>query len=620
MRPTKEEALKQYFGYTAFREGQEALIDAQLSGRDVFGVMPTGGGKSICYQLPALLSEGVTLVVSPLISLMKDQVRSLKKAGVAAAYVNSSLTPQQIVLALRNILQYKYKIIYVAPERLLQENFLRVAQQLKIAMLVVDEAHCISQWGQDFRPSYLKIPTFLSYLDRRPVVSAFTATATQIVREDILRLLGLRDPLTVLTGFDRPNLRFEVMRPDNKQSCLLTLVRERKAESGVIYCSTRKEVEKVCELLRDKGYPATRYHAGLEDEERMANQDDFIFDRRRIMVATNAFGMGIDKSNIAYVIHYNMPCSIEAYYQEAGRAGRDGSPAECILLFAPGDVHTAKFLIEHPQENEELTEEERQTLLERDMDRLNRMTGYCRTNRCLRGYLLGYFGQRHPETCGNCGNCSATVTEKNVTTEAQMILSCVGRIKGYLGYPLGETLVIRTLHGSREKRITELGLDRLSTYGVLRHLSRTAIREITDALITGGYLHTDSHDALLLTAKADGVLYRKEAVTAEIREAVKPRQDARSKQEGFGERWQSPESGSYDLRLYETLRELRTRIAQRENVPVYVVFSNAALKDMAAKAPVTQTQFLEVSGVGNYKAERYGDEFIAEIRRYKELC
>ena len=402
---TKESVLQRVFGYSAFRGGQEALIDAQLRGQDAFGIMPTGGGKSLCYQIPALLLEGVTLVISPLISLMRDQVMALKNAGVAAAYINSSLTPAQIRLVYRNIRSGMYKIIYVAPERLLTDGFLEAIQSRTVSLVTVDEAHCISQWGQDFRPSYLKIVDFLKVFPHRPVVSAFTATATARVREDVEKILDLHDPERVATGFDRPNLRFEVRRPKDKNAELLKLLWERRDKTGIIYCTTRKDVESVCQLLRSRDIGATRYHAGLAERERQENQEDFIYDRANVMVATNAFGMGIDKSNVSYVIHYSMPQSLEAYYQEAGRAGRDGAGAECILFYAPRDVYTAKWLVEHSSGESELTEEQEQKRIRQDLNRLDRMVDYCKTGLCLRGRILDYFGQEHPPRCGNCGNC-----------------------------------------------------------------------------------------------------------------------------------------------------------------------------------------------------------------------
>lgn len=602
----KYEVLYRYFGYTSFRGGQAELIDAQLSARDVFGIMPTGGGKSLCYQIPALMMEGITLVVSPLISLMKDQVSALKNMGVSAAYVNRSLSSEQIRLVLRNIRQQKYKIIYIAPERLLTENFLAAISNLEIAMVAVDEAHCISQWGQDFRPSYLRIADFLKLLKTRPIVSAFTATATQEVRDDVERILGLQNPLRIITGYDRPNLHFEVVQPKSKPLALLDFIEARPGKCGIVYCSTRKEVEKVCQMLQNKGISATRYHAGLSEEERHTNQDDFVYDRCKVMVATNAFGMGIDKSNVGYVIHHNMPQSIESYYQEAGRAGRDGENADCILFYSPSDIRTAKFLIQHPTENEELTEEERSNIVKRELIRLDAMIGYCNTNRCLRGYILEYFGQEHPQFCGNCSNCESTAEERDITEHAKMILSCVYRIYEQLGYSLGTTLVVRVLHGSSEKRIKELRLDQLSTYGLMNQVPRSEIREMISALENQGYIttHPDRGD-LKLTSKAREVLFHGEKVKMLVRKnkREKPRKEDAS-------------SSSNTAGLLEELKALRLTLAKEENMPAYIVFSNATLQDMAKKAPVTMADFLNVSGVGNYKAQRYGQAFITAIKKY----
>ncbi len=604
----KFEVLYRYFGYSSFRSGQAELIDAQLSGRDVFGIMPTGGGKSLCYQIPALIMDGITLVVSPLISLMKDQVSSLKSMGIPAAYVNSSLSTEQIRIVLRNIQQQKYKIIYVAPERLLTENFLSAIYNLKIAMLAVDEAHCISQWGQDFRPSYLRIAEFLKHLKYRPVVSAFTATATCEVRNDIEQILGLQNPLQVMTGYDRPNLRFEVLKPSKKPLTLRTLVDARVKKSGIIYCATRKEVEAVCLMLQREGISATRYHAGLTEDERRTNQDRFVYDRCKVMVATNAFGMGIDKSNVGYVIHYNMPQSIEAYYQEAGRAGRDGENADCILLYSAADIRTAKYLIQHPVENESLSEEERHNVMERALQRLDAMIGYCNTDRCLRGYILEYFGQKHHEKCGNCSNCETVKVECDITEYAKMILSCIRRIYDLLGYSLGITLVVRVLHGSTDKRVMELNLDQLSTYGIMRDVPRVKIREMIAALETHGYiLEHPAHGNIMLTCKARDVLFHGEKVkmlvSAQENDPVK--KGAHSLPAPFTDG------------LLEELKAIRLKIAKDENIPAYIVFSNATLQDMAMKKPVTMQEFLGVSGVGKYKAECYGQAFIAAIQKYK---
>ena len=602
------EVLYRYFGYTAFRSGQAELIDAQLSGRDVFGIMPTGGGKSLCYQIPALMLEGITLVVSPHISLMKDQVTALKNMGVSAAYVNRSLSAEQIRLVLRNIQQKKYKIIYIAPERLLTESFLAAISNLKIAMVAVDEAHCISQWGQDFRPSYLRIADFLKLLKVRPVVSAFTATATQEVRDDVERILGLQNPLRIITGYDRPNLRFAVVQPKSKPLALLDFIEARPGKCGIVYCSTRKEVEKVCQMLQNKGISATRYHAGLSEEERHTNQDDFVYDRCKVMVATNAFGMGIDKSNVGYVIHYNMPQCIESYYQEAGRAGRDGENADCILLYSPSDIRTAKFLIQHPTENEELSEEERSNLIKRELIRLDAMVGYCNTSHCLRGYILEYFGQEYPQLCGNCSNCESTAEQRDITEYAKMILSCIYRIHEQLGYSLGITLVVRVLHGSREKRIKELRLDRLSTYGLMNHVPRAEIREMISALENQGYImtHPDRGD-LNLTDKAREVLFHGEKVKMLVRK--KKREKSRK---------EDASSNPNTAGLLEELKALRLTLAKEENMPAYIVFSNATLKDMAQKAPVTMAEFLAVSGVGKFKAERYGQRFLTAIKKYMD--
>ena len=602
---TKESILQRVFGYSAFRGGQEALIDAQLQGRDAFGIMPTGGDKSLCYQIPALLLEGVTLVISPLISLMRDQVIALKNAGVAAAYINSSLTPAQIRLVYRNIQSGMYKIIYVAPERLLTDGFLEAIQARKVSLVTVDEAHCISQWGQDFRPSYLKIVDFLNILTPRPVVSAFTATATETVRQDIAQILQLRDPLRVVTGFDRPNLRFEVQRPKQKLPALIDLVQQRRDKAGIVYCATRKAVEEVCENLQLNGIAATRYHAGLPDEERRDNQEDFLYDRKTVMVATNAFGMGIDKSNVSYVIHYNMPQSLESYYQEAGRAGRDGAEAECILLYAPGDVQTAKYLIQHPALSGELSQEELEQKQRLDLERLDVMVNYCKTQECLRGYILDYFGQEHESFCGNCSNCSTETEERDITDQARMILSCVQRMSAKLGYSLGLTSVVRTLLGSRDKRLLQLGLDKLGSYGMLRKLGKDDLRAMAENLESQGYLETDPvHGGISLTQKAQGVLFEGKTVSMRL-----PKAEASAPVS-------SPIGEGQDPNLLAMLKRLRWKIAMQESVPAYIIFSNATLEDMARKAPTTLEAFAKVNGVGSVKVKRFGEVFVDAIADY----
>lgn len=420
----KFDVLRKYFGYSSFRKGQEEMVDCLLSGRDALGIMPTGAGKSICYQVPAIMFSGITIVVSPLISLMKDQVNALVQQGVKAAYINSSLTDTQYDKVLKNAALGNYKIIYVAPERLDSVGFINLCRRIKISMVAVDESHCVSQWGQDFRPSYLNINKFISILPNRLTIGAFTATATDEVKKDIINILKLNNPTVVTTGFDRPNLFFSVLRPAKKDNRLIELIKERRDKSGTIYCSTRKKVESVCDLLIKNGFPATRYHAGLSDKESVKNQDDFVYDRKPVMVATNAFGMGIDKSNVSYVIHYNMPKNIESYYQEAGRAGRDGQEADCILLYGAGDVQTCRYFIENTEPNPQLTPEQNEMFKKREEERLKHMIFYCRTSDCLRGYMLKYFGDEAEENCGKCSNCLTKFETEDVTIEAQKILSC----------------------------------------------------------------------------------------------------------------------------------------------------------------------------------------------------
>lgn len=605
----EEGLLRQYFGHDTFRPAQREVIEGILSGRDVLAIMPTGAGKSVCYQLPALMLEGVTLVVSPLISLMHDQVIALVQNGIPAAYLNSSLNQKQYVEVLRRARSGAYKLIYVAPERLTTDSFLSFAAQTHISMVTVDEAHCISQWGQDFRPSYLRIINFIGSLPRRPVVGAFTATATKQVREDVERILQLQSPVRTVTGFDRPNLYFEVLQPESKDKELRRLLAARSGKSGIIYCATRKKVESVCEDLQDWGYGVTRYHAGLPEEERSANQEDFLYDRKPIMVATNAFGMGIDKSNVSFVIHYNMPKSIEAYYQEAGRAGRDGTDADCILLYSGSDVSTARFLINNGSENEELDPAQREMIRKQDFARLEAMVGYCKTKTCLRGYILEYFGQKHPEICGSCGNCRGGFANVDITKEAQMILSCVKRIHDQLGYWVGVNLIGNVLRGSRNKRIQELGLEELSTYGLLKNRSRSDIHAMIDHLEAEGYLMSEQeHQTVRLTALASQVLYQGKAV--EMKVAVEPEEPAPA----IGSRKLAGEEAD----LFDALKELRGKLAQKAGIPAYMVFSNATLTDMAKKRPRTMSEFRKVSGVGEIKAAWYGTAFLKRIQKYMD--
>lgn len=603
----KAQVLRQVFGYESFRPGQEELIAEIMAGRDVLGIMPTGAGKSLCYQVPALMLPGITLVVSPLISLMKDQVNALTQSGVAAAYINSSLTAKQYNQALDNAASGAYKIIYVAPERLSAPDFLAFAKTADIDMVTIDEAHCVSQWGQDFRPGYLDIPTFIEGLDVRPIVSAFTATATHCVREDIQKLLRLQSPHTLVTGFDRDNLYFEVRTPKDKDRELLSFLKQNEEKSGIVYCATRKAVEEVCELLNGSGFMATRYHAGLGDGERQRNQEDFLYDRQAIMVATNAFGMGIDKSNVGFVVHYNMPKNLESYYQEAGRAGRDGEPAHCLLLYAPKDVRINQFLINHSRDGgDALTPEERELVRQNDLELLKRMTWFCTTTECLRRYILQYFGENSPIYCGHCGNCNTHYETADITVEAQKILSCVVRVER-LGRPYGKTMIANILHGTDTLRVTQGGLDKLPTYGIMAETPVRRIVHMIDYLASQGWLEltADDYPVLRANGRSAAVLRGEEAISMKLpkgeRKTAK-RKAAREKAEN------EP--------LFEVLKALRTRFAKTAGVPAYTVFTDASLRDMCARLPRTEAEFLEVSGVGNAKLQRYGQEFLAAIGEF----
>jgi len=602
----KLSVLKEYFGHDFFREGQDRITDSLLGGRDVLGIMPTGAGKSICYQVPALMFDGITIVVSPLISLMKDQVSTLVQSGVAAAYINSSLTHAQYLKVLQNTENGKYKIIYVAPERLCAPAFLGICRNLNISMVAVDEAHCVSQWGQDFRPSYLKIPDFIDALNSRPVVGAFTATATGAVRDDIKTLLRLVSPLVVTTGFDRPNLFFSVIQPKNKSIELMKLIKERKNESGIVYCSTRKAVEEVCELLQKNGFAATRYHAGLDENERRRNQDDFVYDRATIMVATNAFGMGIDKSNVSFVIHYNMPKNMESYYQEAGRAGRDGRGADCILLYSAKDVRTNQFLINNSEPNPDLTEDEQEEVRRRDRERLKQMTFYCTTHKCLRKFILEYFGDKGPERCEKCSNCLSNHENTDITVDAQKIMSCVART----GQRYGKKVICDVLRGSKNERLISAGLSRQSTYGIMADCPEKRLRDIIDHLCENGYMTAqgDEYPILKLAPKSRRVLTGQETLRMML-EIPQKKKAAAAKDAPL------PPSGE---KLLAALKDLRKSLAMRQSIPAYVVFTDATLIDMCRLKPKTQEEFMEVSGVGQAKSQRYGEVFLAVIAEFSE--
>ena len=615
----KQEILKHYFGYDQFREGQELLIDSMLEGKDTLGIMPTGAGKSLCFQIPALMMDGVTLVISPLISLMKDQVEALNQAGVHAAYLNSSLTAAQYYRALEFAREGRYPIIYVAPERLVTDEFLDFALHTKISMIAVDEAHCVSQWGQDFRPSYLRILEFVERLPERPVLSAFTATATKEVRDDIIDILMLREPTVLTTGFDRPNLYFGVQSPKDKFACLKNYLETHQGESGVIYCLTRKVVEEVCEKLRRDGYPVTRYHAGLSDGERKQNQEDFIYDRYPLMVATNAFGMGIDKSNVRFVVHYNMPKNMESYYQEAGRAGRDGEPAECILLYGGQDVVTNQFFIDNNQDNQELDAVTRAIVMERDRDRLKKMTYYCFTNECLRDYILRYFGEYGENYCGNCSNCLSQFEAVDVTDIARAIIGCVASSR----QRYGTNVIIDTLHGANTAKIRQYRMDENPHYAELAKVPSYKLRQVMNHLLLGDYLFVtnDEYVVVKLTEKAKEFMEGDEAIVMKM--AKEQERQAKEKSEKKARKSKAVKDVALtelDETLFEKLRGLRSEIAKEEKVPPYIVFSDRTLVHMCSVKPVTKGEMLSVSGVGEFKYEKYGERFLECIRAERNVA
>lgn len=596
--------LSDVFGYESFRPGQQDVIAAILSGRDVMAVMPTGAGKSLCYQIPALVLEGITLVVSPLISLMRDQVSALLQNGVRAAYINSTLSMRQHMLALENARKGVYRIIYVAPERLMTEAFLSFAKEARIAQVVVDEAHCVSQWGQDFRPGYLTIEPFLRELPVRPRVSAFTATATDTVRRDIERLLALENPYHVTTGFDRPNLYFEVRRAASREAELLSFIKERRGQSGIVYCGTRKGVEEVAALLRDNGVDAVGYHAGMADAERDEAQESFVSDATPVIVATNAFGMGIDKSNVAFVVHYNMPKDLESYYQEAGRAGRDGEEAVCCLLYQLSDVRLNTFLIEHSQETSELDEETKKVVMERAKERLKQMTFYATGSGCLRARILTYFGEQ-PEKprCGNCSACLEQAKERDVTRQAGQIVSGVMALQGRYG----KAFVAKVLSGRSDERIRERGLHKLSAFGCLKTEGEHAVREMIDELIAYEVLQvTDGPYPLLQPGPR-----AREALLGDepIRMTLSGQAPTRARR---------ARGVTTDKALLKRLTALRRTIAEQQRVPPFIIFTNATLRDMADKKPRTRSAMLRVDGVGEGKLERYADAFLREIAAYED--
>lgn len=604
------ETLKTYFGYDTFREGQEKIVEAILTNRDVLAIMPTGAGKSICYQIPALILPGITLVISPLISLMQDQVKALNDAGIHAAFINSSLTENQISKALYLAASGRYKIIYVAPERLENYEFLEFARNVEISMVTVDEAHCISQWGQDFRPSYLKIVEFIKNLPKRPIVSAFTATATEEVKNDILCTLSLADPEVVITGFDRKNLYYSVENIRRKDEFIMEYIEKHPTESGIIYCATRKNVDNLFELLFKRGVPVTRYHAGLTNETRKKNQDDFIYDRTPVIIATNAFGMGIDKSNVRYVIHYNMPQSMENYYQEAGRAGRDGENSQCILLFSLQDVMIDRMLLDN-KDFSDVDEEDEYLIRQRDIRRLQTMEGYCKTTGCLRNYILEYFGEKTSGPCDNCGNCHREYHEVDMTAEAKWVVNCVAETRGRYGL----TIVLGTLMGAKRARLRELRTDQYKSYGALSGHSEAELRTLISQMTEMGYLYQTQEKYSVL--KLGNITPLKDANTRVIMRTYEEKEPDKKKKTQKAVRKRSTDaltSAGYDL--FEVLRKLRLEIAKEESMPPYIIFSDKTLIDMCVKKPSDEEEMLNVSGVGANKLKKYGQRFLQEIQKF----
>lgn len=611
---TPEEVLKTLFGYDEFRSGQKTVVDSILSGRDTFAVMPTGAGKSICYQIPAMLLPGITLVISPLISLMQDQVKALNDAGIPAAFINSSLSVNTLYETVREVEQGLYKIVYVAPERLLTDEFLDLAKAIKISMITVDEAHCISQWGQDFRPSYKKIVEFVKILEKRPIISAFTATATEVVRKDIICTLELNNPHVLINGFDRENLFFQVDKPKNKEQYILDYIAEHAGDSGIIYCATRKNVESLYELLKSKGVSVAKYHAGMGATERKTMQDDFVYDYKSIVVATNAFGMGIDKSNVRFVIHYNMPQSMENYYQEAGRAGRDGLDSKCILLFSPQDIIIDRFLLEH-KEMSDLEPMEREAIKERDNERLRIMERYCYTTECLRNYILKYFGENPKNACEECGNCLREFETLDMTEAAKKIINCVYEAKGRYG----KTIIIDAVTGAKTARLKEIGAINYKSYGSLAFLNKNLVRRLIEQMIQEGYLTVGDYQVIKL-ADISALKNPETIVLLKITDEDKiPERPAKSKKQTQG----MESLTSAGMKLLHMLKELRREIAREENMPPYIIFSDKTLIDMSVKVPVNQQEMLNVSGVGENKYAKYGKRFIRKIEEcitsYPEL-
>lgn len=637
------EALTRYFGYDSFRPGQQGIVEALLAGRDVLGVMPTGAGKSVCYQIPAALSPGATLVISPLISLMRDQVDALNDLGLPAAFINTTQTPDEQAMVFAQAAAGQIKLLYVAPERLETGRFRDFAARTPISLIAVDEAHCVSQWGQDFRSSYLGIGDFIAGLPQRPPVGAFTATATERVRRDIVGLLGLRNPAVTVTGFDRPNLYFDVVKLETryKAAWVARYVADHPDESGIVYCATRKTTEALADTLNQMGHPAVAYHGGMSPDAREAAQRDFITDKVPVVVATNAFGMGIDKSNVRYVIHHNLPESIEAYYQEAGRAGRDGEPSRCTLLWNESDIVTRRRLLDNDYENERLTPEEQEIVRQSKRRLLDGMVGYCRTTDCLHRYMTRYFGQELSSNagstagediaadssqsgrCGACSNCESTFETIDVTRVAQAISRCVHDV----GQRVGSGKIVKILRGSRAQDLAWLNPERMPTFGMLKDVNEARVRDVLSQMATDGYL-------LIAEGRMPIVMFgarAAETAAPDFHYEIK-RVERKSAAAGSGRSGGVADTadsanvpgdalGSYipdddEESLFQELRELRRTIAQEIGKPPYIVFSDKTLRDMARIKPVTNAQFLAVNGVGQHKLDLYGQRFMQTIASF----
>lgn len=637
------EALTRYFGYDSFRPGQQGIVEALLAGHDVLGVMPTGAGKSVCYQIPAALSPGATLVISPLISLMRDQVDALNDLGMPAAFINTTQTPDEQAMVFAQAAAGQIKLLYVAPERLETGRFRDFAARTPISLIAVDEAHCVSQWGQDFRSSYLGIGDFIAGLPQRPPVGAFTATATERVRRDIVGLLGLRNPAVTVTGFDRPNLYFDVVKLETKYKAawVARYVADHPDESGIVYCATRKTTEALADTLNQMGHPAVAYHGGMSPDAREVAQRDFITDKVPVVVATNAFGMGIDKSNVRYVIHHNLPESIEAYYQEAGRAGRDGEPSRCTLLWNESDIVTRRRLLDNDYENERLTPEEQEIVRQSKRRLLDGMVGYCRTTDCLHRYMTRYFGQElspnagsaagediaadssQSGKCGACSNCESTFETIDVTRVAQAISRCVHDV----GQRVGSGKIVKILRGSRAQDLAWLNPERMPTFGMLKDVNEARVRDVLSQMATDGYLSIAEGRMPIVMFGARAA----ETAAPDFHYEIK-RVERKSAAAGSGRSGGVADTadsanvpgdalGSYipdddEESLFQKLRELRRTIAQEIGKPPYIVFSDKTLRDMARIKPITNAQFLAVNGVGQHKLDLYGKRFMEAVASF----